>query len=182
MTAGPDIPVEVIARAKAGDRIAFGLIVEGTKATLYAFIRRSIFDRDEAYDVLQNTFLSAWLGFKKFDLDKALLPWLRTIALNKCRDHGRRATVRKLFLRAKTDEPPQSEYHGADDDKRLERLDRAILSLTPFHREPLILTAINGLSHIEAAEILKTSPKAVEMRVRRARKQLAKILGGETEG
>lgn len=182
MTVGPDIPVEIVVRAKAGDRSAFDQIVACTKTTLYAFIRRSVADRDEAYDVLQNTFLSAWLGINKFDTAKSLLPWLRTIALNKCRDHGRRALVRKLFLRAKAEEPQEIAEAYNDSDERLDRLDRAILSLPAFHREPLILTAINGLSHVEAAEILKTSPKAVEMRIHRARRQLAKILGDEQEG
>ncbi len=177
-----EIPAAIVERARAGDRAAFGTIVERTKGTLYAFIRRSVGDADEAYDVLQNTFLSAWLGFAKFDPGRPLLPWLRTIALNKCRDHGRRALVRRLFLRANAGEPSVS---GADDsaqDSRLDRLDRAIPMLPAVYRESLLLTAINGLSHVEAAEILKTSPKAVEMRVRRARQRLAKFLGEDTEG
>jgi len=173
---GLEIPAEIVERARLGDRAAFGVIVETTKGTLYAFIRRSVGDADEAYDVLQNTFLSAWLGLATFDSSKPLLPWLRTIALNKCRDHGRRVMVRRLFLQAKAREPSAS---GADDsarDSRLDRLDQAIPLLPAVYREPLLLTAINGLSHVEAAQILKTSPKAVEMRVRRARQRLAKLL------
>ncbi|HEY5411913.1 MAG TPA: sigma factor-like helix-turn-helix DNA-binding protein, partial [Caulobacteraceae bacterium] len=43
-------------------------------------------------------------------------------------------------------------------------------------REPLILTALQGLSQREAAEVLGVTPKVVEMRAYRARKQLAEKL------
>ena len=170
---------ELARRAARSDRRAFDEIVQRHKTALYAFVRRYVGDADDAYDVLQNTFVSAWLGIKRFDPARPLLPWLRTIALNKCRDFGRRATVRRLLLRAKAEEP---EEHPAgpevsSEDVRLRRLDRAILSLPASYREALLLTTVSGLRHAEAAEILRTSAKAVEMRVRRARKKLAELLG-----
>ena len=61
--------------------------------------------------------------------------------------------------------------------ERLQKLDAAISSLPAFYKEPLLLTAISGLSQKEAAIQLKTTPKAVEMRVRRARQQLQDLLG-----
>jgi len=66
---------------------------------------------------------------------------------------------------------------------RLQRLDAAITALPGFYKEPLLLTAVSGLSHMEAAALLKTTPKAVEMRLRRARQRLAKAIGeGDAEG
>lgn len=183
MTAGSEISQEIVARAAAGDRGAFGIIVSQTKAALYAFVRRYIGDTDEAYDVLQNSYVAAWLGMRRFDARKPILPWLRTIALNKCRDHGRRATVRRIFLRARAQEPPEPiAYDHIESDAKLARLDHAIVKLPPFYREPLLLTSVSGLSHSEAAEILKTTPKAVEMRLRRARQKLIELLGQEAEG
>jgi RNA polymerase sigma factor CnrH len=171
---------DLLRRAARGEREAFDEIVRRHKGTIYAFVRRYIGDGDDAYDVLQNTFVSAWLAIGKFDLERPLLPWLRTIALNKCRDFGRRATVRRLLLLAKKAEPAET-VPGPDEDRggdaRLKRLDRAILTLPPFYREALLLTTISGLSHTEVAEILKTTAKAVEMRVRRARKQIGTQLG-----
>jgi RNA polymerase sigma-70 factor (ECF subfamily) len=178
--AGDDIAKEILVRAQSGDRIAFGQIVESTKSKLYPFIRRYVGDADDAYDILQNTYVSAWLGIGKFNPEKPILPWLRTIALNKCRDHGRRTAVQRFLLLAKAQELETAP--DASGDERLDRLDRAIPKLPTFYREPLLLTSISGLSHVEAAQILKTSPKAVEMRVRRARAKLLVILGDEAEG
>jgi RNA polymerase sigma-70 factor (ECF subfamily) len=173
----------IVAQAVEGDRKAFGIIVERTKATLHAFIRRYVGDADEAYDILQNSFVAAWLGMPRFDPVRPILPWLRTIALNKCRDHARRAAVRRLFLRARADEPPEPvDYERADSDIKLDRLDRAIVRLPPFYREPLLLILVSGLSHAEAAQILNTTPKAIEMRLRRARQQLSTLLDEGPEG
>ena len=182
---------QLVRRAAAGERAAFDVIVQRHKGTIFGFVRRYIGDADEAYDILQDAFVSAWLALPKFDLTRPFLPWLRTIALNKCRDHGRRAMVRRILLRAKAQDPTEEQAIRPDSndegdarlDARLQRLDRAILSLPAFYREPLLLTAVSGLSHAEVAVMLKTTVKAVEMRVRRARQRLAAELGeAEPEG
>ncbi len=55
--------------------------------------------------------------------------------------------------------------------------------LPAFYKEPLLLTTAGGLSHRQAAILLGTTPKAVEMRVRRARKQLGDAISeAEKEG
>ena len=55
-------------------------------------------------------------------------------------------------------------------------MDRAIADLPAFYKEPLLLTVVSGVSQQEAADLLKTTPKAIEMRLRRARKKLAQAL------
>jgi len=81
----------------------------GTRAHFFAFVRRYIGQRDDAHDVLQDAFLAAWLALNRYDPSRPFLPWLRTIALNKCRDFGRRQKVRRLLLLAKAAEPePES--------------------------------------------------------------------------
>ncbi len=71
-----------------------------------------------------------------------------------------------------TDGPADSDR----DDERLNRLDKAISALPSRYKEPLLLTAMQGLSHDEAAQFLKISSKAVEMRLYRARQQLRETL------
>jgi len=65
------------------------------KGWLYQFIRRYVADRDDAYDVLQESFVSAWGALGRFDPERPLEAWLRRIALNKCRDRARRSAVRR---------------------------------------------------------------------------------------
>ena len=181
----PESDEALATRARSGDRTAFDTLVRRHKDAMYRFVRRYLGSADESYDILQETFLSAWLALKRYNPERPFLPWLRTIALNKCRDVGRRRTVWRLFLRAFARETADAQTtahldHERDEaaelDERLARLDRAIAALPALYKEPLLLTTVSGLSQKEAAAMLKTSPKAIEMRLARARARLADTL------
>jgi RNA polymerase sigma-70 factor (ECF subfamily) len=174
--------------AKGGDRAAFEVLVRRHKDGLYRFVRRYVGHADDAYDVLQNCLVAAWLGLPRYDPTRAFAPWLRTIALNKCRDFGRRQTVLRIFLKVFAQDQglgapaePETATGSDEQDARLDRLDSAIANLPTLYKEPLLLTTVSGLSHEEAAALLKTTPKAIEMRLYRARHKLKAILG-EPEG
>lgn len=175
---------DLAARAVKGDRPAFNRIVQRYQEPLYRFIRRYVGDADEAYDLLQETFVSAWQALGRYDPTRPAATWLRRIALNKCRDWGRRRAVRRFFYGATSlDGSPAAADAAAsvvtvDDSNEiaLTNLDRAIATLPSQLKEPLLLTAFEGLSQIAAGEALGISAKAVETRVYRARKLLAEAL------
>lgn len=58
-------------------------------------------------------FLAAWLSINRYDAARPFLPWLRTITLNKCRDHARCERVRRLLLLARAREPEETLEGGA---------------------------------------------------------------------
>jgi RNA polymerase sigma-70 factor (ECF subfamily) len=183
---------EVLASsARQGDRAAFEALVRRHKASLYGLVRRYVGQADDAYDLVQEAFIVAWETLHRYDPGRPFLPWLRTIALNKCRDFSRRQKFRRWLLRAYGAEIPLlAESMGQHEDEaqiaeseRLRRLDRAIADLPANYKEPLLLTTVGGLSQQEVAATLHTTPKAIEMRLRRARKKLAHALGeSESEG
>lgn len=182
-TPAPD-DVRLAEAARNGDRAAFTALVSSHKASLYRLARRFIGNADDAYDVVQDTFISAWLALSGFDSKQSFGPWVRTILLNKCRDFSRRRAVRNRLLQwlthsAATEDRSQSDREGDAqlcDEPRLRALDRAIAALPARYKEALVLTAIQGLSHREAADQLGITPKAVELRVHRARKRLQEQL------
>jgi RNA polymerase sigma factor (sigma-70 family) len=181
--AGAESDEEIAAVARQGDRAAFDILVNRHKAAIYRFVRRYIGQGDDAYDVLQDCFIASWQALSRYDPARPFLPWLRVIALNKCRDFGRRQKVRRLFLKAFAIETAEMSRSALRDpakdetqDDRLSRLDDAITRLDAFYKEPLLLTTVSGLSHIEAASVLRTTPKAIEMRIYRARRKLMEDL------
>jgi RNA polymerase sigma factor (sigma-70 family) len=177
-----DSDVHLAACAKAGERGAFEVLVERNKNTIYHFVRRYVGQSDDAYDVLQDCFIAAWNGLCRYDPGRPFLPWLRIIALNKCRDFGRRQAVRRLVLETFSRQPGQQDRVQCDyeaeaeaeakQDRRLGALDKAIAALPAFYKEPLLLAVVSGISHEHIAKMLETTPKAVEMRLYRARKKL----------
>lgn len=182
MTDAPETQSDeaLAARAAGGERAAFDALIRRYKAPLYRIIRRHVGDADEAYDLLQESFISAWSALHRYDPSRPFAPWLHRIALNKCRDFGRRQSVRLAFLRLLAlgaNDPAPSETERAEEENeasvRLAKLDNAIAALPAIYKEPLLLTTVEGLSQDEAAEILQTTRKAIEMRLYRARQRLA---------
>jgi RNA polymerase sigma factor CnrH len=171
--------------AKGGDRAAYEGLVRRYKTALYRFVRRYVGDADDAYDIVQEAFVAAWLAFKRFDPAQSFTTWLWAIALNKCRDYGRRRSVRRRILQlfaSETAQPIEREPADADregDEQEIHRqyrLDQAIARLPRLYKEPLLLITVSGLTHQEAAAQLKTTPKAIEMRIRRAKRRLVEVL------
>ena len=179
------LDARLAAAARDGDRSAYEGLVTLHKAVLYRLARQYTGNSDDAYDIVQDTFVSAWLALSSFDPTRGFGPWIRTILLNKCRDFSRRRSVKKKVLRwlapseatqaesAQPDDPGDSELRG---DPRLRVLDKAIAELPARYKEPLVLTALQGLSHREVAHQLGLTAKAVELRVHRARKRLQELL------
>lgn len=183
---GEESDAALAERTLAGDDQGFARLMSRHKAWAYRFIRRYVGDADEAYDILQDTFFSAWLALSRYQRDRPFDAWLRRIALNKCRDRARRESVRRLVLsplnpgRGSTsaDRTPDPIDHAAGPEalaasaQELQQLERAISRLPRSLKEPLLLTSLEGLSHKEAGELLGLNAKAVEMRVYRARERL----------
>jgi RNA polymerase sigma-70 factor (ECF subfamily) len=180
---GAEESIEV--RAAAGDRAAFTALMTATKADLYRFVRRYVGDEAEAHDVLQEAYASAWLAMRRYDPARPFEVWLRSIALNKCRDWSRRRAVRRVVrgvmgldapeATAVGDEAPTPETR-LDDQRRAGDLQRALSDLPDGLKAPLLLATLEGRSHAEIAAILHTTPKAVETRIARARRKLAEVL------
>ncbi|MGH8143102.1 MAG: RNA polymerase sigma factor [Steroidobacteraceae bacterium] len=173
--------------AAAGDRRAFEQLVARHKAALYRLARRYVGDPEAAYDIVQETWIAAWMSLRRFDPERPFSVWVRAIALNKCRDQGRRGAVRRRMLRlfflevtappAVSGDPRGSEDEGERTDAdHLRRLEQAIADLPRLYKEPLLLTLVSGLTQQQAAAELKTTTKAIEMRIRRAKRRLAEAL------
>lgn len=169
-------------RAAAGDDLAFGALMRRHKARLHSFVRRYVGERDAALDVVQEAFVAAWKAIGRYDGRRPFAVWLRAIALNKCRDRGRRAAVRRLVLgekgiesaeaQAQADTGPTAEA-ALQTTQRLDHLSRAIARLPEKLKAPLILTQLEGLSQQEVAVQLGVSVKTVETRVYRAKQRLS---------
>lgn len=175
-------------RATAGDDRAFAELVRRHKDGLYRLLRRYTGDPDDAYEAAHEAFIAAWSALGRYDPDRPFGAWLRVIAINKARDRGRRALVRRILFGARPLEeseameaadPAQAADQTLIARQRTQALDRAIAALPPQLKAPLLLTAFDGFSQQEAGEILGVSAKTVETRVYRARKLLAERLGPE---
>ncbi len=167
--------------AATGDDKAFAVLVGRHKEPIYRLLRRYTGDSDEAYEAAHEAFIAAWRALKRYDPSRSFGAWLRTIAINKARDRGRRMLVRRVIFGSRnlddaevleTADPAAGAEYEVLADEQAKRLDRAIGRLPSALKEALILTAFEGLSQQEASQMLGVSVKTIETRVYRARKLL----------
>ncbi len=181
---------ELAAKALGGEGRAFTQLMRRHKDGLYRFVRRYVGDADTAYEVVQEAFVAAWSNLARYDRVRPFGTWIKTIALNKCRDRARREMVRRLVFGSRPDDEtllPEApdETPGAEEQliaaQRRAALDRAIAALPVKLKEPLILTVFEEMPQQQAAEILGVTIKTIETRVYRARRALAASLGMAAE-
>ena len=179
---GEEDDAALVARARAGDQRAFSGLMERYREPLYRLVRRYVDGSDDAYDILQQTFVAAWRSLHRYDPARPFGAWTRTIALNKCRDWSRRRAVRRLLLlegpqaeaMESAPDPQQSVEAALVRQEEEAALARELAGLPRGLKEALILTAVDGLSHAQTGDVLGVTAKAVESRVYRARKELAR--------
>ncbi|WP_419815882.1 RNA polymerase sigma factor [Glacieibacterium sp.] len=181
---------ELATLALAGRDRAFAEIMQRHRGALYRIVVGNVGDPDEALDLVQESFLSAHRALSRYDETRSMRGWLATIAVNKCRDWGRRRAVRRVFAFARriddVAEQVPIDLPGQDvttaDRQDLAKVAHAVTELPEKLRETLVLRAIEGLSQAEVAAILGISDKAVETRLYRARAALSRAVGRGPDG
>jgi RNA polymerase sigma-70 factor (ECF subfamily) len=174
---------ELAALTLAGRQAAFAELMRRHREPIFRLIRGYVGNADDALDLVQECFTSAYLHLERYDQSRPLRAWLSRIAINKCRDWARRRKVRRLLsgagsltkAAAEVPDPAPAASDAMSDREELERLWEAIAELPVSLKEPLILRTIEGLSQAETAEVLGISEKAVETRLYRARTRLSEL-------
>ncbi len=170
-------------RAETIDRLAVELA-----DPLFNFGYRMCGNREDAEDVVQETFLSAWRAWDSFRGDSSPKTWLYAIASRVClRKRRHRSGEPNRFLSLEEVLPgPESALASpsdvADRNEARERVRRAILRIPPTYRGPLVLKDIEGLSLRQIAKALRLKVPTVKTRIHRARLALRKEILGEPYG
>lgn len=178
----------LVAALKAGDPHAFAEMVERYSATVYNLALRLMNNPQEAEEVLQETFISAFRGLERFEGRSQLSTWLYRIAYNAALMRLRRrklttTSIDEPLVNEEGEElPRQLVDWGARPDQivlndELRRtLDAAVATLPPTLRSVFVLRDIEGLSTAETAETLGLTETNVKVRLHRARLALREQL------
>jgi RNA polymerase sigma-70 factor (ECF subfamily) len=164
------------ARAAAGDRLAYVVLVRRHLPRVYAVTRRMLGNEAAAEDAAQEALLRLWTHAGSYDSSKAMLStWLTRIATNLCLDR----------LRKRQEEQwddsydvalPSSQERTIGDRQLAARVDAALQALPERQRTALVLCHYEDLSMAEAAAAMQISVEAVESLLSRARRSLKQRL------
>ncbi len=176
----------IIADILAGDTNKFQLLVETYYPRILALAMGFLHRREDAEDLAQDIFISAYVSLKHFRGDAAFQTWLYRIALNAISAHVRRQNRRAMLESCRSWVGDLlGNTRSADEDAPDERLYKrqlnallsaAIDSLPEKQRTAFVLSRYDGLSQREIAQIMQVSEHAVEALLQRARHNLQKKL------
>ena len=177
-----------VAQARKGDDRAFAELVKRYEAKIFRLAQHITQNREDAEDVLQETFLRAYEHLDQFQGNSKFYTWIVRIAVNQAlMKLRRRRTDKSVSLDESIDTGEDTvtrEIAAWDEDpeQRFSReelgeiLDSAIQTLAPAYRSVFLLRDVDDLSTEETAEALGLSVPAVKSRLLRARLQLREKL------
>jgi RNA polymerase sigma-70 factor, ECF subfamily len=170
--------------ARHGDSDAFTALVERYQDDLYTMALRLLGTPADAADVVQETFLRAYMNLPKLHAT-SVRGWLFRVAVNASRDVQRRAVRRPAGPLDDRDgkvlELPSHELGpeaAAEKRERAEAIRDALARLPVDYRVAVVLRDVNDLTYEEIAEALRIPLGTVKSRISRARLQLAAALRG----
>jgi RNA polymerase sigma-70 factor (ECF subfamily) len=182
---------ELLESAREGDASAFDLLIRRHDKHLYRIARSVLPDDQEAEDVVQETYVRAFMGLRGFRGAASLRTWLTRIVLNEAirRRRDRRSTVeltalhdaqersrRPLHTASLTAQDSDPERAAAQSQIR-RMLEKAIDDLPAAFRLVLVLRDVEEVSTEEAAKLLGVKEETVKTRLHRARRALRESLG-----
>jgi RNA polymerase sigma-70 factor (ECF subfamily) len=172
----------LLARHVEGDPDAFGELVRRHRDRLWAVALRTLGDREEAADAVQDALVSAYRAAHTFRGQAAVTTWLHRITVNACLDRARKAASRKTAPVDDTErleqllEPHESASAPAERNDLHRQLLAALGTLPPDQRAALVLVDMQGYPVAEAARVLDVPPGTIKSRCARGRARLLPLL------
>ena len=161
-----------------GDPLAFDELVRRHRDRLWAVAMRTLADREEAADAVQDALLAAYRGAERFRGDSAVTTWLHRIVVNACLDRLRRRQSRPTVPLPDADSPALVGSAAVQPDVATEITVREALRALPTdQRVVLVLVDMEGFPVAEVAAMLGIAEGTVKSRCARGRARLALMLG-----
>ncbi|MZG16969.1 RNA polymerase sigma factor SigM [Streptomyces sp. SID5914] len=173
---------DLLARHVEGDPDAFGELVRRHRDRLWAVALRTLGDREEAADAVQDALVSAYRAAHTFRGQAAVTTWLHRITVNACLDRARKAASRKTAPVDDTErleqllEPHESASAPAERNDLHRQLLEALGTLPADQRAALVLVDMQGYPVAEAARILDIPAGTIKSRCARGRARLLPLL------
>lgn len=159
---------DLIARSRGGDWEAFAEIVRRHQRVIHHLTYQMSGSAADSEDLAHETFILAYRALDSFRGDSTFASWLYRIAVNRClkwrRSEARRREAQGAWV--------ADSGVASEPDASVQRVRSALARLSPKLRAAVVLTALDGLSHREAAGVLGCTEKTLSWRVHQARKKM----------
>ena len=170
---------DIIESCKNGNRVAQYTLYNLYSKAMYNLAYRITGGREDAEDVLQDSFTEAFRRLETFRYESTFGGWLKSIVINRSINLVRRRRT-DLFLDEQFDQPADHEELAQEElSADIEKVFRSVEKLPQGYRIVLTLYLLEGYDHQEIAEILSISESTSKSQYLRAKKRLRELLSEE---
>jgi RNA polymerase sigma-70 factor (ECF subfamily) len=173
---------QLAGKVQNGDLEAFDILLSRYYAKILRYGNRFLLHPSDIEDVTQEIFLKGYRYIQSFDVSRKFSPWIYRIAHNEFINIGKKRQNEPLdFFDFDTFFPHPATADSSEKDLDLQQtkatVERWLNQLPSKYREPLVLYYFEDLDYKDIAEVLRIPVGAVGVRLNRAKKQLKKISG-----
>jgi RNA polymerase sigma-70 factor (ECF subfamily) len=173
---GAEADAVLVRAVAAGDARASRELLERHLDRVVGLSYRLLGERAAAEDIAQDTFLRLWSRAERWRPEARLDTWLYTVARNLCLDRLRKSGRQSDAPPPDVPDPAPSAERQLSDAQTARRVAQEIADLPERQRSAIALVHEEGLSNIDAAEVLGVSVDALESLLARARRRLRERL------
>ena len=166
--------IACVARCLKGDASAFEPLVIRYQKVLFTVALRLLGNADDARDATQNAFVRAYVRLDTFDPSRRFFSWMYRIAVNESLNLRRAQRPHEPL--PETLETSDGAFDRLEARELSERVQAALMTLSPEHREVVVMRHFADLSYEEIADTLDIPAKTVKSRLFSARQRLAPLL------
>jgi RNA polymerase sigma factor (sigma-70 family) len=172
-----NIHEELIQRCRQGDQEAHFRLYQLYKRSMYNVGYRIVNNQEEAEDVLQEAFISAFRNLSYYRGDATFGAWLKRIVVNKAINYLKKRQLERLPDNDKWDVKDEEPSDSLEQFRfSVEQVRDAIARLPDGYRAVLSLYLLEGYDHGEIGEILGISESTSKSQFNRSKKKLKEIL------
>jgi RNA polymerase sigma-70 factor (ECF subfamily) len=168
---------DLLVRARKADGSAQEAIVKQFSPMVFRLISRFFRTREDVEDIAQDVFLKLFARIEQVRPDENFPGWLARVTVNTCYDELRKARRRKAAMETYGPQDAEPSVQQPETDS-YGKARLALQELDPKLRIPLVLKEVEEMSVEEIARTMGITQTNVKVRLFRARKKLAIILGG----
>lgn len=169
----------LVERARAGDTRAFERLYREHTGRVYGLCLRMTREPQTAEDCTQETFINAWRALARFETRSSFGTWLHRIAVNVALAKRRKAARDEPIADVEVEEEGAEPVWTLETPVEVQEIEDAIGTLPEGARDALVLHALYGYSHTEAAQMLGVAEGTCKAQLHRARKLLRERLNVE---
>ena len=177
-----DIHKEIIELSKAGNNKAQYQLYQLYAKAMYNICYRMMNNREEAEDMLQESFSEAFLKLDAFRFDSPFGAWLKRITVNKCINALKKRKADLVTVENLPEQAIEDESRGDISGLSIERVQQALEHMPEGYRIIFSLYLLEGYDHAEISQIMGISEATSKSQYSRARQRIKEIIINQTHG